>query len=85
MSVYDTIRDGIADDFRKARDYDRVIAQHKKELSRALENPNEDVWRSGFDSGFEVARRLYRGERPLHESAIWEEFKKSRENKSSGA
>lgn len=78
MSVYDTIRDGIQEDWRKAQDYDRLKVMHKIQLDKALENPNEDVWRHGFNIGYEFARRLYRGERPLDEKAEWEMFKKSR-------
>lgn len=81
MSVYDTIRDGMAEDFRKARDYDRLKNSHAKELERALESPNEDVWRNGFDAGYEACRRRMRGEYPLQETEMWEEFKKSREPK----
>lgn len=79
MSVYDAIREGLADDFRKAKDYDRLKEQHAKELARALENPNEDVWRSGFDAGWESCRRRYKGELPAYESEMWKAFKKSRE------
>lgn len=84
MSVYDTIREGLTEDWRKAQDYDRLKEQHKKELARALENPNEDVWRHGFYSGYEAARRRYRGEYPLQESEEWEAFKKLRNEPGDG-
>lgn len=77
-SVYDSIREGIADDWRKAQAYDGIVERHKIELAKAKENPNQDVWRNGYDAGFEAARRLYRGEYPLNEQEQWESFKASR-------
>lgn len=38
MSVYDTIREGIADDFRKARQFDYLIGEMKK-ASAMLKSP----------------------------------------------
>lgn len=74
--VYDSIREGIAEDLRKARDYDRMKAELERKLAKAQENPNEDVWRNGFSCGYEAALRRYRGEYPLQESEMWEAFQR---------
>lgn len=77
MSVYDSIREGIQEDWRKAQRYDSMKEDFENKLAKAKECPNKDVWTNGFHCGFEAARRLYRGERPKHENEFWDEFLKS--------
>lgn len=79
MSVYDSIRDGLQEDWRKARDYSHMQAELESKLAEALSNPDRDAWKNGFHSGFETARRLYRNEKPIYEERLWEDFKRTRE------
>lgn len=78
MSVYDAIREGIQEDWRKAESYDSMKAALEKRLGAALENPDKDAWMSGFHTGYEACMRRMRGEFPMNETDQWERFKASR-------
>lgn len=79
MSVYDSIRDGIQDDWRKAREYDEMKRKLELEIAQLKSNPEKDAWKAGYDTGYELCRQIFRGEKPLDATEHWEKFKSLRQ------
>lgn len=80
MSIYDCICKGLAEDWRKARSYDSVKKELNYKLDDALAHPDKDAWNHGFDTGYEIARQMFRGEKPMNEKEQWESFERMRNN-----